>query len=97
MTSVASAASAAGDASMYYTLLMQNGGRVFSDDLSRTLLDSDPSQKAFSLWTDLYTKVGLPVSYDFFNRFRSGEVPMAVVAYNNYNQLASAAPELRGL
>ena len=97
VTSVASAASAAGDASMYYTLLMQNGGTVFSDDLSRTLLDSDPSQKAFSLWTDLYTKVGLPVSYDFFNRFRSAEVPMAVVAYNNYNQLASAAPELRGL
>ncbi len=97
VTSVGTAASTAGDASMYYTLLLQNGGKVFSEDLSRTLLDSEPSQKAFSMWTDLYTKVGLPVSYDFFNRFRSGEMPMAVVSYTNYNQLASAAPELRGL
>lgn len=85
------------DVTMYYTLLMQNGGEVFTEDLSQTLLDTQVSVNAFSQWTKMFTETGLPVSYDFFNRFRSGEMPMAIAAYNSCNQISSAAPEIRGL
>ena len=84
-------------ASMYYTLLMQNGGKVFSEDLSQTLLDTPSSLRAFDRWTGFFTKVGLPVTYNFFNRFRSGEMPLAIAPYTAYNQLKSAAPEIRNL
>ena len=40
---------------------------------------------------------GTAAFYDFFNRFRSGEMPMAIVPYINYNQLSAAAPEIRNL
>ena len=86
-----------GDASIYYTMLMQNQGQVFSDDLSHTMLDSAQSLTAFESWTNLYTKVGLPLSYNMFNRFRSGEMPLAIAPYTMYNQLESAAPEIRNL
>ena len=85
------------DVSMYYTMLMQNGGRVFTDDLSQTLLDTQVSVNAFSQWTHLFTETGLPLSYDLFNRFRSGEMPMAIAPYNACNQITSAAPEIRNL
>lgn len=85
------------DVSIYYSMLMQKGGKVFSDDLSTTLLDTKVSIEAFTEWTDLFTQVGLPLSYNFFNRFRSGEMPMAIAPYLSYNQLISAAPEIRNL
>ncbi len=85
------------DTSLFYTLLYQNKGEIFTEDLSTTLLDSRVAINSFSQWTDLFTETGLPLSYDFFNRFRSGEMPMAIVPYINYNQLSAAAPEIRNL
>jgi len=87
----------ASSCSMFYTLLMQYGGSLFNEDYSRVALNTPEALRAFSMWTDLYVKVGLPVQYDFFNRFRSGEMPLAVTEYTAYNQLMSAAPELSGL
>lgn len=86
-----------GDASLYYSLLLQKEASVFSSDLSKTLLDSPDSLYAFTTWTDMYNKTGLPLNYSFFNRFRSGEMPLAIVPYTMYGQLEAAAPEIRGL
>lgn len=85
------------DTSMFYTLLFQKGGEVFTKDLSKTLLTQRTAIDAFAEWTDMFTVTGLPLSYDFFNRFRSGEMPLAIAPYINYNQLSAAAPEIRNL
>lgn len=84
------------DTAAYYAKLLQSGGEPFSQDLSCVLLDTPTAMKAFRSWTDLFTKTGLPLSYDLFNRFRSGEIPLAIAAYTLYGQLEQAAPEIRG-
>ena len=38
-----------------------------------------------------------PVTYEFANRFRSGEMPLAIVDYTSYNTLIIFAPEINGL
>ena len=52
--------------------------------------------EAFEQWTALYTDYGLPVEFDMFTRFRSGEMPMGIANVSFYNQLSVAAPEIRG-
>ena len=39
----------------------------------------------------------MPIDYDFYNRFRSGEIPIGIEAYTMYNKLAVAAPEISGM
>ena len=51
----------------------------------------------FSRFTSLFTDYGLPISYDFYNRFRSGEMPIAIADYTEYNRLAVSAPEIKNL
>ncbi len=60
-------------------------------------LDSDVALACFKDVCTLYTHQDFPVSYDFSNRFRSGEMPMAVQDYTAYNQLIVFAPEINGL
>ena len=52
--------------------------------------------KAFTYMTDFYTKYKFPVSYSFFNRFRTGLMPMAIAAYSENATLRAAAPEISG-
>ncbi len=77
--------------------LFQNGGEYYTENLDGSLFDTEVAYSAFEQWTKLYSKYGLDRAFDFFNRFRSGEMPIAISAYSSYNQLSSAAPELRGL
>lgn len=77
--------------------LFQRGGTYYNEALTRTAFDSEESQSAFEDWVKLYKKLGLAREYSFFNRFRSGEMPMAIQNYNAYNQLMQSAPEIRGL
>ena len=97
MVGVPVGTSAQPDDSMFKTLLFQNGGSLFNEDYTKTNLNQESSLKAFKQWTDLFVKYRFEQSYDFFNRFRNGEMPMAIQPYSVYNQLAVAAPELRGL
>ena len=50
-----------------------------------------------SLYTSLYTEYGLQLAFDLANRFRSGEMPVAVADLLTYNQLTVFAPEIRGM
>jgi len=77
--------------------LFQNGGDYYNENLDGSLFDTEVAYSAFEKWTKLYSKYGLDRAYDFFNRFRSGEMPIAIASFTSYNQLASAAPELKGL
>lgn len=77
--------------------LFQRGLNYYTEDQSMTLFDQPEALEAFKAWTDLYTKYGLPVKYDFFTRFRTGTIPIAIETYTMANRLAAAAPELYGL
>lgn len=80
---------------MFLTLLLQNGGRVFDDD-HMAAFDQQASIDGFKTWTDFFTKYSFPLSYDFYNRFRSGEMAIGITDYTMYAQLQAAAPEIRG-
>ncbi len=63
----------------------------------KTNLCTNESLAAFQQMTDFFTMYGLSVTYDFANRFRTGEMPIAIADYMSYNQLTIFAPEISGL
>lgn len=85
-----------GGKNLLSAFLLQRGGSFYTADLKATALESPIAVAAFEEWTDLYTKYDLDLSYNFFNRFRSGEMPLAIALYSEYNQLRAAAPEIYG-
>jgi ABC-type glycerol-3-phosphate transport system substrate-binding protein len=95
--SVATNIAAAIDFSNFMAHLFQRGGRMYNDEGSRTLLDSEVAIEAFDFYTKFFTHYKTPVVYDFVNRFRTGEMPLAFADYTNFNTLEVFAPELRGL
>lgn len=82
---------------MFDKFLLQNGGQYYTDDLKQTAFDTQVAYDAFTQWTGLYTEYGLDRTFDFYNRFRTGEMPLGIMSYTLYNQLYAAAPEIRGL
>ncbi|MBQ8311863.1 MAG: extracellular solute-binding protein [Clostridia bacterium] len=85
------------DMSGFNALIYQNGGAIYNDSKTRTVIDSEAGVAAFELYTSLYNDYGLPTVFDFVSRFRSGEMPIGVGQYSLYNTLAVSAPEIRGL
>lgn len=81
----------------YYSMLYQNGGAMYDEKATKTLIDSESGVSAFELYTSLYNDYGLPTVFDFVSRFRSGEMPIGVYDYTTYNTLMVSAPEIRGL
>ena len=82
------------DITLYETLLMQRGVEVYDKDLTKTMLDTVEAVESFEEWTDMFAKYDFPLSYDFFNRFRTGEMPMGITNYTLYKQIETAASEL---
>ncbi len=60
-------------------------------------LDSDVSLATFKEVCQYFTMYDFPITYDFANRFRSGEMPIAIQDYTSYNTLIIFAPEINGL
>ncbi len=83
--------------SMYPTLLLQNGYNLYSEDGKSTTMQSSFSSEIFEQWTNYYTKLKVPISMDFYNRFRTGTTPLGISAYTLYTTLKVAAPEIDGL
>lgn len=81
----------------YLTMLYQKGGEVYKEGGTKSDLSAPVAIETMEYFTKLYTQYGLPLSYDFANRFRSGEMPIGVADYLTYNQLTVFAPELKGL
>lgn len=77
--------------------LVQNGGTYYTDNLDATRFTDEVAYSAFETWVELYSKYGLDRSFDFYSRFRTGEMPLGLTSYTTYNQIKSAAPELNGL
>lgn len=80
--------------SIFPTLLMQKGQKLYNDALDGLNLTNATAIDTFEWWTKLYTEYKFPITYDFFNRFRLGLMPMGIVGYTYYAQLTLAAPEI---
>lgn len=76
--------------------LFQHGGSYYTPDGLRSALDTPQALAAFKQWTELYTNYRVPIQANFYNRFRTGEMPVGVADYNTYISLSVAAPELIG-
>ncbi|MCL2277318.1 MAG: extracellular solute-binding protein [Treponema sp.] len=85
------------DFSNFLAHLFQRGGRLYNDDGSRTLLDTDVAIEAFDVYTKFFTHYKTPIIFNFINRFRTGEMPIAFADYSWFNTLEIFAPEIRGL
>jgi len=81
----------------YSMLLYQIGGELYQDGGKSSGIDSDKGIEAFRKWSDFYVNYKFPMTYNVTNRFRTGEVPIAISDYSMYNVLSVFAPELRGL
>ena len=86
-----------GSAAAFSDLLYQNGGSFFDDDLTKVLFDEEVAIDALIQHTEFYTKYGFPQTFDFANRFRTGEMPIGIAAYSTYTSLKYTAPEISGL
>lgn len=82
---------------VFGTLLYQNGGSYYNEDGSASALDSALSISCFKQYTEFFTSYGCLVTFDFSNRFRTGEMPLGLADYTAYNQLSVFAPEIKGL
>ncbi len=80
--------------SIFPSLLLQNGTKLYNDELDGLNLTNATAIETFEWWTKLYTEYKFPITYDFFNRFRLGTMPMGIVGYTYYAQLTMAAPEI---
>lgn len=81
---------------VYTTILYQNGGKLYKNNGAKTNLSDYTSIVAFNNLTEFFTLYDCPVTYNFANRFRSGEIPLAIAPYTEYNQLTAFAPEIKG-
>jgi len=74
---------------IFNMLLLQRGGKYYTEDGKRCILNNEEGVTAFKEWTNLYVLYGIPLYYDFFNRFRTGEMPLGIGPYTMYNQFKS--------
>ena len=88
---------AMGGYDLFTAFLYQGGGSLLNDAQDTAVLDSPEAIEAFTKWTNLFVDMGLPLSYDFYSRFRTGEMPLAIQSYTQYNLLMTSAPDLTNL
>ena len=76
--------------------LFQHGGDYYTADGLDSALNHPQALAAFREWTSLYTNYHVPMYADFFNRFKTGEMPIGIADYWTYVLLSTAARELMG-
>ena len=88
---------AMGGYDLFTAFLYQGGGSLLNEAQDAAVLDTPEAIEAFTKWTNLFVDMGLPLSYDFYSRFRTGEMPLAIQSYTQYNLLMTSAPDLTNL
>lgn len=86
----------AGGLSIFPSMLLQSGERLYNDELTATTLNSAGAVSVFKMWTDFYSKYKLNPDINFYQRFRVGNVPLGITSYAQYLTFAVAAPEIAG-
>lgn len=87
--------------SILTSMLVQKGGDLYLGEGKSYGIASGLSEpvamETFKELTDFFTAYKLPVSVDFANRFRTGEVPIGIADYTEYNRFELLAPEIKNL
>ncbi len=82
----------------YKMFLYQKGGELFADNGMRINLDSNVALESFEMMCNMFTMYSFPYTYNFTNRFRTGEIPIGIATYSDtYNNLIVFATEIDGL
>ena len=79
-----------------YTFVYQSDNEIYADEGMRINFDSSGVLNAFTKLCNMYTQYSLPYTFDFANRFRTGEMPIGIAAYTTCNQLSIFASEIAG-
>ena len=82
---------------IYTTLLYQMGGQLYNEEQTEILFADQLSVEAFQTFTEFYTDYSFPLTYDFENRFNSGEMPLGIASYTAYNKLTYFFPGIKGM
>lgn len=88
--------SGVGSLSLFPTFAMQNGLSLYTEDGKSTNLSDPKVISSFKKFTDFYTKLRLPTTMSFFNRFRAGTAPLGIDSYLLYTTIEAGAPEIDG-
>ena len=86
-----------GSLNLFSSLLLQKGLNLYEKGGRATTLTNTNVIKVFEEWTDFYTKLKVPITMSFYNRFRVGTCPLGIEQYTNFTTLKAAAPEIEGL
>lgn len=78
-------------------LLFQNQSNIYKDNGRSVDINTEEAIEAFTKWTELYSDYSLLMSYNFVNRFRSGDMPIGIADFSTFNTLEVSAPEISGL
>ena len=81
----------------YFTINFQHGGSIYDEEKRISMLSDENAVDSMEFYSMLYTQYNLPIVFDFANRFRTGEIPVAVADYTMYNTLVMFAPEIKGM
>lgn len=85
-----------GSLNLYPTLMMQNGLSIYNDKLNATQMNNTKAISVFENWIRFYTDYQFLKEADFYNRFRTGAMPLGIAQYNTYFTIAQTAPEIDG-
>lgn len=75
---------------------LQNGITFYNDNLTASNFSTSSMQSVVKIWTDFYTKYNFPKTYSFYNRFKIGLIPIAIIDYTQYSTISAAAREITG-
>lgn len=81
----------------YQMYMYQMHEELWADEGMRVNLDSNRALEAFETMCNMFTQYSLPAQFDFANRFRTGEIPIAIRPYTEYNNVIIFATEIAGL
>lgn len=82
---------------IFSSILYQNDGQYYENEDKQSALTEEQGVNAFDMYTKFYTNYSVDIQADFANRFKTGEVPIGIMDYTQYNQISIFAPELAGL
>lgn len=83
--------------SIFNMFLLQKGGTYYNEARNKALFNTESAFEAFEEWVDLHKLYSNNREFDFYSRFRTGEMPLSIQLYSAYDQISSAAPEIQGL
>lgn len=84
---------------MYMLFLYQSddNSTYWKDNGLAFNIDDSLNLSCFQDAVEMFTQYAFPVTYEFVNRFRTGEMPVGFADYTQYTYLSVFATEIRGL